>query len=317
MDVGLTLPTRSLTNPDDVRATLDLATRLDAAAGWSDLWVGDSLLALPFFESMTLLSALAARTERIGLGVACQATLGLRDPLLLAAQWAAADQLSGGRVTLVGCPGWGSGDAVRRELRVYGIGYVEKTRRMEVNLGLLREASATNAITLDGETYDLPTPFVQRPLPIWFAANPAEDAPAETVERLLARVARLGDGWLTYAVGAEELARRIERVRELRAELGKDEDFPVLVGINANVDADGERARADAHAAWASLGTRGVDVGELDRLGAIGDPAEVRARLEDLREAGATHVSLYPLAADQIACAERMTEHVTALTPTS
>ena len=170
MHVGLSLPTRSLTTPDEVRRVLALAARVDGVAGWSDLWLGDSLLALPFFESMSLLAALAARTERIGLGVACQATLGLRDPLLLAAQWAAADQLSGGRVTLVGCPGWGSGDAVRRELRAYGIGYVEKTRRMEVNLGLLREASASDTITLDGESYALPTPFVQRPLPIWFTA---------------------------------------------------------------------------------------------------------------------------------------------------
>ncbi len=312
MTIGLALPTRSLTTPSEVRAVLDLAAELDAEPGWSDLWVGDSLLALPFFESMSLMAALAARTERVGLGVACQATLGLRDPLLLAAQWAAVDQLSDGRATLVACPGWGSGDAVRRELRAHGIGYPEKTRRMERNIALLREASTTGALTLDdgADPYILPTPFVQRPLPIWFTANPAEDAPAETIERLLARVARLGDGWLTYAVGPDVLARRIARVRELRAELGKDGDFPVCVGINANVHPDGDVARADARSAWARLGTRNVDVAQLDRLGAIGDPDHVAGRLAELRDAGATHFSLYLLSDDQHRQAALLTDHL-------
>src|ERR1700712_3679085 len=158
MTVGLALPTRSLHEPKDVRELLKLAEILDAEPGWSDLWVGDSLAALPFFESMSLLSALAARTERVGIGVACQATLGLREPLLLAAQWAAVDQLSDGRATLVACPGWGSGDAVRRELRHFALGYPEKTRRMEANIRMLRDASVTGRIG----HLELPTPFVQR-----------------------------------------------------------------------------------------------------------------------------------------------------------
>jgi alkanesulfonate monooxygenase SsuD/methylene tetrahydromethanopterin reductase-like flavin-dependent oxidoreductase (luciferase family) len=258
------------------------------------------------------MAALAARTERIGIGVACQATLGLRDPLLLAAQWAAIDQLSAGRAILVACPGWGSGDAVRRELRASELGCPEKTRRMERNIALLREAGTTGPITLGGEAHELPTPFVQNPLPIWFTANPAEDAPAETVERLLGRVARLGDGWLTYAVGPELLAQRIARVRELRAEHGRHGDFPVCVGVNANVHPDGAVARADARSAWTRLGSRNVDVAELDRLGAIGDPDHVAGRLAELRDAGATHFSLYLLSDDQHGQADLLTEHLVA-----
>ena len=184
------------------------------------------------------------------------------------------------------CPGWGSGDAVRAELRAFDINYVEKTRRMERNLALLREASATGAITLGGETHVLPTPFVQQPLPIWFTANPAEDAPAETVERLLDRVARLGDGWLTYAVGPDLLAERIAFVRERRVAYGKDPDFPVCVGVNANVHPDAAVARADAHSAWTRVGSRNVAVDDVDRLGAIGDARHVVAKLDALRAAG-------------------------------
>jgi alkanesulfonate monooxygenase SsuD/methylene tetrahydromethanopterin reductase-like flavin-dependent oxidoreductase (luciferase family) len=315
MTVGLALPSRSLRTPQEVRATLDLAAELDRHAGWSHLWVGDSLLALPFFESMTLMAALAARTARIGLGVACQATIGLRDPLLLAAQWAAVDQLSAGRATLVACPGWGAGDAVRAELRAFGVNYVTKTQHMERNIGLLREASATGAITLNGETHVLPTPFVQRPLPIWFTANPAEDAPPETVDRLLDRVARLGDGWLTYAVGPDLLARRVEQVRARRVAHGKDPDFPVCVGVNVNVHPDAGAARADALSAWARVGSRNVSVEDLDRLGAIGDPGHVAARLDALRAAGATHFSLYLLSDRPHEQAALLTDHLVSALP--
>jgi alkanesulfonate monooxygenase SsuD/methylene tetrahydromethanopterin reductase-like flavin-dependent oxidoreductase (luciferase family) len=310
MTVGLALPTRSLTTPEAVREVLELAAWLDGQPRWSDLWVGDSLLALPFFESMSLMAALAARTERIGLGVACQATIGLRDPLLLAAQWAAVDQLSNGRATLVACPGWGSGDAVRAELRAYDLNYVEKTRRMERNIGLLREASRTGAITLHDERHVLPTPFVQRPLPIWFTANPAEDAPPETVDRLLDRVARLGDGWLTYAVSPETLARRIEHVRQRRIAYNKSPELPVCVGVNVNLHPDASVARADALSAWARVGSRNVTVDDLDRLGAIGDPEHVAARLDALRAAGATHFSLYLLSDHPHEQARLLTDHL-------
>jgi alkanesulfonate monooxygenase SsuD/methylene tetrahydromethanopterin reductase-like flavin-dependent oxidoreductase (luciferase family) len=312
MTVGLALPTRSLRTPEAVREVLALAERLDGEPGWSDLWVGDSLLALPFFESMTLMAALAARTERIGIGVACQATLGLRDPLLLAAQWAAVDQLSDGRATLVACPGWGSGDAVRAELRALNVDYVTKTQRMERNIALLREASVTGAITLGdpAETHVLPTPFVQRPLPIWFTANPAEDAPAATVERLLDRVARLGDGWLTYAVGPELLAERIAFVRERRVAYGKDPAFPVCVGVNANVHPDGDAARADARSAWTRVGSRNVAPQDVERLGAIGDPEHVTSKLGALRAAGATRFSLYLLSDRPHEQAALLTDHL-------
>jgi alkanesulfonate monooxygenase SsuD/methylene tetrahydromethanopterin reductase-like flavin-dependent oxidoreductase (luciferase family) len=314
MTVGLALPTRSLRTPEAVRDVLDLAEALDRHEGWSDLWVGDSLLALPFFESMTLMAAIAARTERIGIGVACQATLGLRDPVLLAAQWAAVDQLSGGRATLVACPGWGSGDAVRAELRAYDINYVTKTQRMERNIALLREASVTGAITLGDaaapETHVLPTPFVQQPLPIWFTANPAEDAAPETVERLLDRVARLGDGWLTYAIGPELLAERIAYVRGRRVAYGKDPAFPVCVGVNANVHPDVGAARADALSAWARVGSRNVAIEDVDRLGAIGDAGHIVAKLDALRAAGATHFSLYLLSDHPREQAALLTDHL-------
>jgi alkanesulfonate monooxygenase SsuD/methylene tetrahydromethanopterin reductase-like flavin-dependent oxidoreductase (luciferase family) len=51
------------------------------------------------------LSAIAARTRAVRLGTCCLSTFPLRDPIFLAAQWAALDQISHGRAILGACIG--------------------------------------------------------------------------------------------------------------------------------------------------------------------------------------------------------------------
>jgi alkanesulfonate monooxygenase SsuD/methylene tetrahydromethanopterin reductase-like flavin-dependent oxidoreductase (luciferase family) len=51
-------------------------------AGFDSLWLGDSLLARPRFEPLTMLAAIAASTSRVALGTAVLLA-ALRHPLLL------------------------------------------------------------------------------------------------------------------------------------------------------------------------------------------------------------------------------------------
>src|SRR5207244_185711 len=67
--------------------------------------MADWLAAKPRLESLVLLSAIAARTRRVRLGTCCLSTFPLRDPIFLAAQWAALDQVSHGRTILGACIG--------------------------------------------------------------------------------------------------------------------------------------------------------------------------------------------------------------------
>ncbi len=240
LDVGLALPTRLAAGGHSPRQLLRIAEAVDGDPNWHHLWVTDSAIALPFYESIVLLSACAARTSRVRLGIGCMSTLGLRHPLLVAQQLANLDALSEGRLTLVACPGWGSGDHVRRELDAFGVTYREKTRRMEANIEFVRRASTEERPSFDTDRVrvrelELEPAFVQRPLPIWLAANPRADAPSVAVARLLGRVARLGDGWITYAVTPEVLSERVRLLGELRAELGATdgERFPVSVFLSA------------------------------------------------------------------------------------
>jgi alkanesulfonate monooxygenase SsuD/methylene tetrahydromethanopterin reductase-like flavin-dependent oxidoreductase (luciferase family) len=45
------------------------------------VWVGDGLIAKPRLEAISIMSALAARTRRVKLGVCCMATFPLRHPV--------------------------------------------------------------------------------------------------------------------------------------------------------------------------------------------------------------------------------------------
>src|SRR5262245_25639167 len=103
---GLSLPNRGvLCGATSADEPIELADAAEASGAFDSIWVGDSLFAKPRLESLVLLSAIAARTRRIRLGTCCLSTFPLRDPIFLAAQWAALDQVSHGRMVLGACIG--------------------------------------------------------------------------------------------------------------------------------------------------------------------------------------------------------------------
>jgi alkanesulfonate monooxygenase SsuD/methylene tetrahydromethanopterin reductase-like flavin-dependent oxidoreductase (luciferase family) len=149
------------------------------------------------------------------------------------------------------------------------------------------------------DNLELTPGFVQRPFPIWLAANPAADASPATTERLLARVARLGDGWETYAIAPALLRERVARVRQLRAELGReDEHFPISVYTYANVNHDEAAALRDVAAVWSKQSTRSLNAAELQSISAIGTPQRCSEFIAGLVDAGATGVVLDLLSED-------------------
>ena len=98
--IGYLLPTRErvMEGRPEAGPFLALAERAEAL-GYDSLWVGDSLLARPRHDALTLLAAVAARTRRPELGTAVLLP-ALRNPVLLAHQVATLDQIAEGRVIL-------------------------------------------------------------------------------------------------------------------------------------------------------------------------------------------------------------------------
>src|SRR6266480_5657183 len=138
---GFTLANRGvIIGAVTVPELFDMTRRGENSGAFDAVWVGDSLLAKPRLESVALLSALAAVTRRVRLGVGCLATFVHRHPVLFAQQWASLDVLSEGRAWLAVCLcGPDSANAAQAaEHAVMGIASSERGERLEEGIEILR-----------------------------------------------------------------------------------------------------------------------------------------------------------------------------------
>ncbi len=144
--------------------------RAAEAAGFDSIWLGDHLLyedpERGPWEAWTLLSALAAVTERVRLGplVACA---GFHPPGLLAKMAATIDEVSGGRFVLGLGAGWNP-----REFAAFGLPFDRRVSRFAESFEILRRLLDGERVTLDGEYHSaddsvlLPRPARRVPLMI-------------------------------------------------------------------------------------------------------------------------------------------------------
>src|SRR5689334_16362768 len=247
---GLTLSNRALvtrgTPPTDL---IDMAVTAEASGAVDAIWVGDSILSKPRLECIPLLGAIAARTQRVKLGVACMATIAQRNPVLLALQWASLDALSGGRTWLAACMGYPASQhpMAAKELEVMGVASKERPGRMEEMLQALRLLWSEEHASFHGKYYSfddvnlLPKPR-QRPCPIYIAGTPRAAQIGEAgVERALRRIAHYADGWMSNQIELSMFRDHKGRLRELLAEEGRDPDsFKTVLyyGVCVNDDRD-------------------------------------------------------------------------------
>src|SRR5215469_18634241 len=150
---GLTLPNRGViigaTTVDEMLTMAEWAE----SAGWDSVWVGDSILAKPRLDAIVLLGALAARTKRVRLGPACFASTPLRNPLILAYQWASLDFMSNGRTVFVACQGQpeAGGGAFEHEFKALRVEPQSRMRRMEEAIEIMRLTSSREHVDYDGK----------------------------------------------------------------------------------------------------------------------------------------------------------------------
>src|SRR5262249_31968454 len=169
--IGYLLPTREQVMEGRPAAAplLALAERAEGL-GFDSIWVGDSLLARPRHDPLTLLAAVAARTKRAELGTAVLLP-ALRNPVVLAQQIATLDQISEGRYIL------GVGIAsdvpnIRAEFVAAGVPFEKRVGRMMEGLRLTRALWSGKPVDWDGrwrvEGGGLgPTPQPPGGAPIW------------------------------------------------------------------------------------------------------------------------------------------------------
>src|SRR5919197_2861349 len=153
---GLSLPNRGvLFGATSVDELLALSEQAEASGAFDSIWVGDSLFAKPRLESLVLLAAIAARTRRVRLGTCCLSTFPLRDPLFLAAQWAALDHVSSGRMILGACVG-GSlpREKAEAEFAAFKVKLSERASRLEEGLTILRRLWTEDHVSHQGRFWE-------------------------------------------------------------------------------------------------------------------------------------------------------------------
>ena len=316
---GLTLPNRGvITGATTVPEMLKLAQRADTSGVWDSVWVGDSIFAKPRLDSLTLMAAIAAVTNRLRIGPACFASTPLRDARLLAYQWCSLDFLSGGRTTFVACQGGPRQDGGRfyEEFANLNVEPSSRMRRMEEAIEILRLVSSQESANYDGEYYSfknlavLPRP-VQQPIPIWVTANPYPHQ-QKNVETSLRRVARLGDGWMTTENTPESFAGHLDLIRQYAEEQGRQlpEDFEAALYYNINVGKSRERAFAESKKFLESYYMTSFSEEFLERWVAFGSVDECVDHLMRFVLAGATTITLRLVGYDQAQQYRVVTEQV-------
>jgi len=327
MDIGLTLPNRGVllgvTTPGEM---LDLAEAADKSGKFRSVWVGDSLLGKPRMESISVLAGIAGRTKKVRLGVACMASFVLRDPVLLAYQWASLDLLSGGRSVLVGCTGIVEQPGAKVEGELYGVTGKDRVTRLIEWITLIKKLWTEDNVTFEGKQYKCsgitiePKPAAKPRPPIWIANNAREDKPfaewtAEDyalVERTHRRCARHADGWQTSAWDPKDLEWRITDTRKKVEEEGRDpKTFETHLYHNINVNEDKEKAILESQRFLEDyyVPTK-FPRSFVDQWVATGSPKQCAERLRQLRDMGFSEVTLRPAAWDQQGQFKRLVEEV-------
>ena len=139
MNFGITLSNRGvLVGLCSARDLLALADAVEGSPIMDSVWCGDALFVNRRLDALTLLAAVAGRTERVLLGPACMGSFALRNPLVFAYEWASLDVLSNGRTRLVACAGGGAGPLWEAETAALAIAPGDRRKRMIENIHVLR-----------------------------------------------------------------------------------------------------------------------------------------------------------------------------------
>ncbi|MEQ8357792.1 MAG: LLM class oxidoreductase [Kiloniellaceae bacterium] len=271
LSLGLVVPLETYsTGPVPTMTRHVERIQLAEALGFSAVWLRDVPFDVPsfgdagqLFDPFVYLGLLAARTERIALGVA-SIVLPLRHPAHVAKAAASADALSGGRLIL----GVASGDRPE-EYPALNLPFGERGARFRASFDYIRRMGETaptfeNMYGSPSSGMDmLPKPASGK-LPLLITGRSQQDPDW---------IARNGDGWMTYPCSTVQQAKIIGDWRA-RVRAGGGPAKPVMQPLYVDLTEDPETPPQPIHLGF--------------RLGA----RPLRAYLKTREKIGVNHVAL-------------------------
>ena len=296
-----------------------LGVAAEASGVYDTVWTGDAFLTNPRLDAVTLLAAIAARTERVRLGPACMGSFTQRNSLDLAYQWASLDLIAHGRTVMVACAGGGSAAAWEREGRHTRTAPSERRALMWERIDLVRRLWSGDDVRFDGEHHSLDgvriLPAPDRHVPVWAATNLTRLASGESAGRMptrtLSTVGRLCDGWMTHSVSPGQFARAWQHIRTAAAGSGRDPDaLDNALVMNVCVGDDAAGALEESRDFLADYYGIRFTVERTEDWTAHGPPEDCARRLRSFAGSGVRHLALRLTSRDQRGQFERLTNEV-------
>ena len=258
---------------------------IDQCERWNidSVWVSDRIAApRPTLDPIVFMAYLASRMRNMKFGTSAL-VLPTRHPVLLAKQLATLDFLCKGRLLLV--VGIGGDDS--RDFDAVGVRKEERGKRGDEAITLIKKLWSEENLSFEGQFYSvrdltlLPRPYQKGGPPVWVGGRS---------KAAFRRAGRLADGWLASSVTPSEVAAGIEAIRAHAAEVGREiaeDHYGVLVPF---------RFAPNAEAAMEIAGSsirRRQDISPTE-YSALGTPEQVRLKIEEFVNAGATKFVMRP-----------------------
>ena len=270
MKFGLILPNNwGVADPQDI---VDIAVKAEDM-GFNSVWVNhhivhvgyvlDRLGTRPYYDALTVLTYVAAKTERVKLGTSVL-VLPYTNPLALAKTLSTIDVMSGGRVVA----GVGVG-ALKPENDALSSDYATRGAYSDEAIDIMKALWTQDDPAYDGKSYQFsdikfepkPTQKPHIPILIGGASNPA-----------LRRVARAGNGWHPQGMSPSDFGARLADLKVHMDAAGRD-----MSGISVHM-----RLELDV------LDSPAAD--QPDRM--IGTPDQLLGAIEAYTDAGLDEIVL-------------------------
>ena len=264
-----------------------LARQIEAA-GFDSIWAGDHIsFYVPLLESLSLLSFVAAATERVRLGTGVF-LLPLRHPTVTAKMTATIDVLSGGRLIL----GVGVGGEFPPEFEACGVPLAERGSRANEAIAVLRRLWSENAVAHRGKHFEFGSLSLD-PKPVQPGGPPivigGRKPPA------FRRAGRLGDGYISHMCSAEMYGANLAAMRQHATAAGRERaPFLTAAFLFTILDDDYDAALERAANLLQMIYNRPFrDAARKYCL--LGRPEDCLEQLQGFVDAGCRHFVLSPL----------------------
>lgn len=220
MKIGYSIPSnQGVEDPNALVQLAVLAEKLGCSSVWASehlfhsSYIAERLGDLPYWEPLTILTAVASATTTVRLGTSVL-VLPWHDPPRLGKTIATLDHLSGGRVD------FGVGVATTQdEFENLGVEFKTRGKRANEVLGALQALWTQTVPKFEGEFYRYdglkfsPKPL-QKPYPPMLIGGSSPAA--------MRRIVRYGDGWHTLRQSPDEVAAGFETLSAMMKQGGRD-----------------------------------------------------------------------------------------------